>query len=155
MEIRSAPSSMKKKQYSFMPSAADHQIKIQHNHAFLASITDPAFCDWMAVVAFYIAVHSVEKLFAFLGQHSKDHRGRNKAVRVQLRPIHRHFRALYNVSMVVRYEESSRFNLSAQLVHSDLINGRLAEIEKFVAAKTAPPGLPAPPGPLSPPSAGS
>jgi len=48
-----------------MPSASEHQIKASHNRAFLNSITDPAFCDWMAVAAFYTAVHLVEQLFPF------------------------------------------------------------------------------------------
>src|SRR5260370_32852291 len=108
-----------------MPSASEHQIKASHNRAFLNSITDPAFCDWMAVAAFYTAVHLVEALFALQGQHSKDHRGRNRAVRSKLRPIHKHYRSLYNLSMVARYYEASKFKLTAPLVKSQVIDTRL------------------------------
>jgi hypothetical protein len=144
---------MKKNPSKFMPSAAEHQAKVAHNKAFLQSITDPVFCDWMAVAAFYIAVHLVEQVFALTGQHSQDHRGRNKSVRKQLRPIHSHFRSLYNLSMVARYQESSKFNLNAAAVQGTVVGTRLAAIESFVALRLAPPVPPIPPA--VPPTSGS
>lgn len=132
-----------------MPSAAEHQAKAAHNRAFLNTITDPTYCDWMAVVAFYVAVHLVERLFALQGRHNQDHRGRNRAVRRQLRPIHRNYRALYNLSMVARYMEASKFNLTAAVVRTTVIDLHLAEIEKYVVAAAAAPILPHPPGPAS------
>jgi hypothetical protein len=125
-----------------MPNAAEHQAKVAHNKAFLQTIIDPRFCDWMAVVAFYAAVHLVEQVFALTAQHSHDHRGRNKAVREQLRPIHSHFRALYNLSMVARYQQASKFNLNAAAVQAGAIGTRLTAIENYVASRFASPTPP-------------
>src|SRR5260370_4044084 len=101
-----------------MPSASEHQIKASHNRAFLNSITDPAFCDWMAVAAFYTADHLVEQLFALQGLHSQDHRSSNREGRARLRPIDKHFRPLYNLSIDARSRESPRFPLTASACQS-------------------------------------
>jgi hypothetical protein len=127
-----------------MPSAAEHQAKANHNLAFLSSIKDPAYGDWMAVVIFYAAVHLVEKVFAITGDHSKDHAERNMNVRRRLKQIHRHFRALYNLSLVSRYQEASKFGLSPSDVQTILIDTHLKAIQTFVAA-VSPPSA-APPG---------
>jgi hypothetical protein len=120
-----------------MPSASEHQIKANHNRAFLNSITDPAFCDWKAVAAFYTAVHLVEQLFALQGLHSQDHRSRNRQVRVRFRPIHKHYRPLYNLSMVARYRESSKFRLTASAVESLTIGTHLVAIGNYVTAQVS------------------
>jgi len=134
-----------------MPSASEHQIKANHNRAFLNSITDPAFCDWTAVAAFYTAVHLVEQLFALQGLHSQDHRSRNREVRIRLRPIPKHYRPLYNLSMVARYRESSKFQLTASAVQSLTIGTHLVAIESYVAAQVSGPAS----TPPSPPAAGT
>ncbi len=134
-----------------MPSASEHQIKANHNRAFLNSITDPAFCDWMAVAAFYTAVQLIEQLFALQGLHSQDHRSRNREVRIRLRPIHKHYRPLYNLSMVARYRESSKFQLTANAVQSLTIGTHLVAIENYVTAQLSGPGS----TPPSPPAAGT
>ena len=136
-----------------MPNAAEHQAKVVHNLKFLASITDPAFCDWLAVVAFYSAVHLVEQLCALQGHHNQDHRGRNRIIRQKFRAIHKHYRPLYNLSMVARYYQASKFKMAAATVKAKMIDHHLEEIKKFVVAKTNPPVLPPPPG--APPNAGS
>src|SRR5258707_7747576 len=118
MLIHDAHSLTKKPPFWSMPSAAEHHAKAVHNRAFLATITDPAFCDWMAVAAFYIAVHLVERVLALQGHHNKDHRGRNKAVRTKLRQIHSHYRALYNLSMVPQYKEVKGFKWPVTAVQS-------------------------------------
>jgi hypothetical protein len=121
-----------------MPNAAEHQAKVAHNLAFLQTINDPAYCDWMAVVTFYTAVHLVEQLFALKGQHSQDHRGRNQNVRKNLRQIHQHYRPLYNLSMVARYQQAAKFNLNAATVKAKMIDHHLQEITKFVTAQLNP-----------------
>jgi hypothetical protein len=91
----------------------------------------------MATAAFYTAVHLVEKLRALRGQHSLDHPERNQTVRRDYPRIHRHYRELYNWSLVARYSGISDFTLSAADVRHILIGRHLVAIEKFVAAQSA------------------
>lgn len=120
-----------------MASDREHQEKADHNRAFLNSIAADEYCDWIAVVAFYAAVHLVEKLRALRGQHSQDHQERNTAVRGDFRRIHRHYRELYNWSLVARYDMTKDFRLSAKDVRTILVDQHLVEIEKFVASQSA------------------
>ena len=47
-----------------MPNPKQHQEKAEHNRAFLGTISDEAYSDWRATIAFYVAVPLVEKLRA-------------------------------------------------------------------------------------------
>ncbi len=120
-----------------MPDPKQHQAKADHNRACLELFSDDRFCDWMAVVAFYTAVHLVEKLRAYNGQHSIDHTDRNKAVRNQYRQIHTGFHELYNWAYIARYSTLQKFTMASEEVRKVLIDRYLVEIEKFVAAQSA------------------
>src|SRR5947209_3538946 len=82
----SAPSSTRRGRSGFapppptpaMPTLEEHRRKVGHNLRSLETIDTDEFCDWMAVVAFYTAVHLVEQLRAVVNQHSLDHAGRNR-----------------------------------------------------------------------------
>jgi hypothetical protein len=86
-----------------MPTADEHQRQADHDTRFLETIDQDEFVDWLAVVAFYIAVHLIEKLRALRGEHSVDHTDRNAFVIDHHQPIQAYFRDLYNLSRIARY----------------------------------------------------
>lgn len=65
-----------------MPNSSQHRERAEHNQAFLDTVSVERFPDWATVVAFYTAVHLVERLRTTLKsaephqQHSKDHQDR-------------------------------------------------------------------------------
>ena len=120
-----------------MPKPKQHQEKAEHNRAFLDSVTDDAYGDWKATIAFYVAVHLVEKLRAYTGDHSENHDERNRAVRRDHARIYNAYHQLFNVSLIARYKSLGAFAISPQDVQSKLIDTYLAEIERYVAAETA------------------
>lgn len=69
-----------------MASEAAHLAKADSNQSFLETIGDE-YPDWLAIVAFYKAVHLVEALFAKEGRQSKSHYGRN----MQVSAHHNHY----------------------------------------------------------------
>jgi hypothetical protein len=117
-----------------MPSADDHQRQADHNLRFLATIDTDEFCDWMAVVAFYVAVHLVEKLRAAVGEHSADHPDRNEFVRAHHHPIHVYYRDLYNISLLVR-SGTGPYNWLVP----ERVSDSLQEIQRYVLASASPP----------------
>jgi hypothetical protein len=86
-----------------MPTAEEHRRKAEHNLRFLETVDTDEFGDWMAVAAFYVAVHLVERLRAFIGQHSTDHQDRLSFVRQYHPQMHTAYRELYNIARLVRY----------------------------------------------------
>jgi hypothetical protein len=86
-----------------MPTAEEHQRQADHNLEFLSTIDQDEFCDWFTTVAFYVAVHLVEKLRALRNEDSADHTDRNAFVLDEHPEIHVYFRELYNLSRTVRY----------------------------------------------------
>jgi hypothetical protein len=86
------------------------------------------------VVAFYTAVHLIERLRALDGSHSTDHQTRLIYVQSNHRPIHDDFKQLYNASLLARYDSNSDF--FAKFANSDvktvLIDQHLTAIEKYV-----------------------
>jgi hypothetical protein len=116
-----------------MGTSAEHKAKAEHNLAFLQTIDD-AFPDWMATAAFYSAVQLVEQLLADRGLHSADHFQRKTAVRRDFPSIQRAYNALYNASLVARYDSPSLVLPVAQ-VRSELINRHLAAIVSFAKSR--------------------
>lgn len=100
-------------------------------------IADDRFGDWQATVAFYVAVHLVEKLRAYRGQHSDNHGDRERAVRKDDPKIYNAYRQLFDASLIARYKSPEAFKISSQDVQAWLIGTFLAEIERYVAAVTA------------------
>ncbi len=129
-----------------MPKPKQHQEKAEHNRAFLATISDNKYVDWQATVAFYVAVHLVEKLRAYNGEHSQNHDERDRVVRRDYPRIYNAYHQLFNASLTGRYKSVGAFSISAADVRTRLIDGYLVEIENFVAAetiaRTAPPSSP-------------
>ncbi len=90
----------------------------------------------MATIAFYVAVHLVEKLRAYHGEHSMSHDDRCAAVRRQFRTIQVEYHQLYEISRLARYGTASQFTLSVEQVKALLIDTYLVAIERYVAAET-------------------
>jgi len=102
----------------------------------------------MSIVAFYTAVHLVEKLRAYENEHSRNHEERNEYVRVKHKRIHTAYHELFNQSVLARYHTLGKFTLTREQVKLILVDKHLVQIEKYVALETAK-HTPPPPGPGS------
>jgi hypothetical protein len=126
-----------------MPNSKQHREKAEHNRAFLATIDVKSFPDWASVVAFYAAVHLVERLRAKTNEHSVNHEDRIDFLhgKPYRSTIFAAYHVLFNASLIARYETASSFatQFAASDVQSILIDRNLVTIEKFVAASFAPP----------------
>ncbi len=125
-----------------MPSKAEHAEKYRQNRAILdgppmlSSLSGP----WAATVAFYAAVHLIEKLAAKDGIHHARHVGpASRAGYLATHPIHRvlysQLSALFTASLVARYESDMAFTAAfpGDVVQTTLIDKCLAAIELHVA----------------------
>jgi hypothetical protein len=112
-----------------MGTPTEHKSKAAHNLAFLHTISDD-YPDWLTTAAFYVAVQLVEQLLAERGQHCADHHQRKTSVRRDFPSIQRAYNALYNASLVARYDPPSEVLPVAQ-VRSELIGKHLEVILKF------------------------
>ena len=64
--------------------------------------SDADHCDWLAILAFYAALHWLDAYFADRGLHPGNHRERNRAA--QGLPIWDEYYELYALSRIARYE---------------------------------------------------
>lgn len=121
-----------------MPKASEHKTKAEHNRRFLDGIAVEHFPDWATVVAFYTAVHLVERVRAASGDgHSQDHDGRLSYVANVHGEIHTAYHILQNASMLARYQSRGDFfsQFQAEDVQQRLIAEFLAAIESYVAGR--------------------
>jgi hypothetical protein len=86
-----------------MATPDQHQAQADHNQRFFETIRPSEFPDWAATVAFYKAVHLVEKMLRIRGQRSGSHTRRNNLLKTQYLPVWRHYKALYSFSRLARY----------------------------------------------------
>lgn len=105
-----------------------HLEKAQTNQAFLETIPDE-FSDWLAIVAFYKAVHLVEAVFARQGVPSHNHAQRNRRLKRRYPEIWKNFRPLYNASTLLRYTDR---RMDAKQIRKELIENRLKTVEVLV-----------------------
>ena len=113
-----------------MATEKDHLAKAAHNEKFLQMI-GKEFVDWRATVAFYVAVHLVEALFA-PKQHSRGHRERNQYLKKHFRAIYPEFYALYNYSLFVRYDCGQ---VDQKHVEEELIRKRIPSLKRRIASR--------------------
>jgi hypothetical protein len=87
-----------------MPTVSEHIAKAEAFERVLVIFDEgnPDHCDWIAVVAFYAALHWVDAYLAVLGNHPQNHRERNLIV--TLLPIAFEYSLLYSTSRRARYE---------------------------------------------------
>lgn len=119
-----------------MPSADQHRSKAERNRRFLNSISLHDFPEWVAVVAFYTAVHLVEQIRAKAHDgDSTSHEDRLEYVQHRLpAAIHSAYQILQNVSMLARYQSTADFfaQFQPEDVDREIVNTRLVQIEDFV-----------------------
>jgi hypothetical protein len=119
-----------------MPKPNQHQEKADHCRKFLATI-DEEFSDWRAIVAFYTALHLIEKLRAYDGDHSTSHDDRDRYVRKNHSNIYNPYHQLFNASLDARYKTRGGFTITPADVQKILIDTYLVAIEKEITAETA------------------
>jgi hypothetical protein len=110
-----------------MAKPEEHQKQADHNQRFLESIDTGTFPDWVATVAFYKAVHLVEKMFRARGHNSGSHTRRNNVLKRQYLPIWREYKTLYSFSRLARYW---CFQVKAE--HVKFILQRLGRVEREI-----------------------
>ena len=125
-----------------MPSSAEHQAKYQLNRAFLNSNSGLAGGDrmWAATVAFYSALHLVERLAARQNIHhmppnAHGQRTRYLTTHPQHHVIFRDYRELRIASELARYGTVNQFQVAypGNAVQDVLIDQYLIAVEKYVA----------------------
>ena len=125
-----------------MPSAAEHLAKYQLNRAFLNSNGGLAGGDrmWASIVAFYSALHLVERLATRQNLHhmppdAHGQRSRYLARHAQHRVIYADYRRLREASELARYGTVNQFQVAypGNAVQDVLIDQYLVAIEKYVA----------------------
>lgn len=114
-----------------MPSQEAHRAKAKHNQGFIEQIGDE-FADWVAIVAFYKAVHLVEELRAVHGEHSRGHTERRNFLQTKHPKIWGEFYALFNFSMQARYYCTK---IDVDTIREQLIQRRLPALERLVESE--------------------
>jgi hypothetical protein len=138
-----------------MPSSKEHKEKAERNHDTLQRlIASNGAPEWMAVVAFYTALHLVERLAACENLHHTKHPDRLAYLtrHKQHRVIHPHFQMIYDASLVARYGTVNQFAKAypGSIVVDVLVNRHLADIAAHVDAHFNPPATPASSLPTAP-----
>ncbi len=87
-----------------MPTPQEHEGKSRAIERLFSVFNDnePDHWDWLAIVAFYAALHWVDAALAHQGLHPSNHRERNRMA--QGLPIWNEYYELYAVSRIARYE---------------------------------------------------
>lgn len=126
-----------------MPSEASHIDLAVRNQAALDYLSaDPAaYCEWIATVAFYKALHVVEAVLTHdrdVG-HGQSHTHRSQVLKqTSYSHIWKHYRPLWAASMVARYLkdiggrdfQSFTDYLAPEDVIPQLVNHYLKQVEK-------------------------
>jgi hypothetical protein len=135
-----------------MPSSAEHRAKYEANRNHLDTGNNGGPLStldgcWAATVAFYAALHLVDRLAARTNYHPGNHTDRNAYVTSHHRPIWNAYNALYIASKIARYGTVNQFNSAypGTTVQDVLIDRRLVAIETYVNNIFNPPPPPTPP----------
>ncbi len=133
-----------------MPSSAEHRLKYEANRQLLDtgnSGTPLSTLDgcWAAIVAFYAALHLVDRLAGRLNYHPGNHADRLSFVSSQHRPIYTIYNSLKTASEIARYGTLNQFAKAypGTTVQDILIDKRLVAIEAYVNNIFNPPNPPA------------
>ncbi len=128
-----------------MPNSSQHMNKAARNEQFLDSIEIGEAPEWAATVAFYAALHHVERLRSHSGGgDSSSHADRLAYLRQSFPALFSAFKRLYEASLLARYESSAKFfsHYSAASVRDVLVAQLLHEVRDFVEVACAPPAAP-------------
>ncbi|MGD0496149.1 MAG: hypothetical protein ABSB28_08930 [Candidatus Bathyarchaeia archaeon] len=117
----------------FALSAMENLAKARRNREILLNylLKLVAQCpEWVAVVAFYSALHFVDAYYAKLGIHFQRHVDRNKEVAESLQDIFDVYYNLYDISVNSRYG-CVKDNPTEEEAN-DLVNKDLPAVAKFI-----------------------
>ena len=139
-----------------MPNFEGHEEAATRNQKVLDCLLEnydhspDDFAHWVIAVAFYKALHLVEGIFSQEPQpfHSKDHQERNRRLKDVKKYEHlwRHYRPLFEASMVARYlvapnSGTAQLDLNAYLsgasIRGKFVNHYLRQIENTFATVKA------------------
>jgi hypothetical protein len=134
-----------------MPSSAEHRAKYQANRQFLdtgyngTSLSTLDGC-WAAIVAFYAALHLVDRLAALINLHPAAHGDRLRFLASHHRTMFADYNDLKVASEIARYGTLNQFARAfpGTTVQGILIDKKLVAIEAYVNAAFPPPPPPAP-----------
>lgn len=133
-----------------MPSSAEHRAKYEANRHLLDTGnngTPLSTLDgcWAAIVAFYAALHLVDRLAARNNYHPGNHADCLSYVSSQHRPIYTIYNSLKTASEIARYGTINQFTkgFPGTTVQDVLIDQRLVTIETYVNNIFNPPVPPA------------
>jgi hypothetical protein len=133
-----------------MPSSAEHRDKHAANRQLLDTGNNGSPLStldgcWAAVIAFYAALHLVDRLAARLNYHPSNHPDRLSFVAGQHRPILTAYNALKTASELSRYGTLNQFSRAypGTTVQDILIDQKLVAIETYVTNLFHPPAPPA------------
>ncbi len=133
-----------------MSAEVVHVDLANRNNAFLRTLVNSAnpFSDWIAIVAFYKAVHIAEAVFAanepLATQHSVDHFSRNHLLKSKYPEIWDGYQSLYNASRIARYlgthadfsSYMSEHDVISVLLGIDLVNVEAEAVPLLSGAAT-------------------
>lgn len=125
-----------------MPTADQHRRKAARNREFLQTIAVDDHPEWAATVAFYTALHVIERLRRASGDgESAGHADRIAYVKHRHPDILPPFRRLYHASSVARYRPTGDFfaAYTAETVRDQLIGRDLAAVGEYVERTLTPP----------------
>jgi hypothetical protein len=87
-----------------MATESEHRQQAEQNGAFLATIDQERFPEWVVTVAFYKAVHLIEMVFAHDSRKpGGSHGRRNQVLKRHYPDIWKQYRPLYTFSRMARY----------------------------------------------------
>ena len=122
-----------------MPSSIEHRAKYEANRQLLDSGNNGGTLStlnpcWAATVAFYAALHLVDRLAARNNYHPVNHGDRLAYVSSQHRPILAAYNALKTASEIGRYGTVNQFDKAypGTTVQGILVDQRLVAIETYV-----------------------
>jgi hypothetical protein len=121
-----------------MPTASQHKTKAERNRQFLDGIQIDGYPEWAAVVAFYTAIHVVERVRAASGHgDSTGHEDRLGYVQHEHPRIHGPYHLLQNVSMLARYQSNADFfkQFQPEDVKEKLIDGCLTQVADYASER--------------------
>ena len=125
-----------------MPSSSEHREKAERNRRLLDTLDHSAAPEWAATIAFYSALHLVERLSACESIHHSLHQDRAAYLHKNKkhRSIHASFLSLFDASLVARYGTVNQFAKAfpGDTVKRQLIDKHLVGIESHVSNHFAP-----------------
>jgi hypothetical protein len=125
-----------------MPKAEQHRTRVEYNRRFLAAFDPAAFPEWASVVAFYTAVHEIERLRAATGDgHSDSHALRAEYVHARHPDLTGPLRVLRDIADTARYDSRQAFFAKLagdpSRVQGELIDRHLAVVSQYIAQRLA------------------